>query len=113
MHELGIGIVSGLVAGLLTALVIIIIREYWIKVILPWYENRIYKDARIEGRWIATYGDIKNKEIIDLQRTGHTVAGRITVTEGLDQGKVYDLKGTFNNLILSGLYVPTDARSLD
>jgi hypothetical protein len=45
--SLGSGVISGLVAsGLL-----LFFSSFWSSSIVPWYEERIYKDARIEGKW--------------------------------------------------------------
>jgi len=109
MNEIGIGIVSGLI----TTFLIVVLREVWLKIIEPWYEERVYKDARIEGRWRTKYGSIDNKEIVELQRTGHSISGKITVVGGADQGMVYDISGTFNNLLLTGSYVPVNRSCLD
>lgn len=109
MNEIGIGIVSGLI----TTFLVVVMRELWLKVIQPWYEERVYKDAKIEGRWRTSYGSIDSKEIVELQRTGHSISGKITVVEGADQGTVYDMRGTFNNLLLTGSYVPVNRSYLD
>jgi hypothetical protein len=44
-NSLLIGTLGGLVATFLT----VVLRRYWINIIIPWYEERVYKDAKIEG----------------------------------------------------------------
>ena len=108
MHEFAVGIVSGLV----TALIVLGIRNFYIKVVLPWYEDRIYKDAKIEGMWkgeISSAGD----EVVSLRRVGHRINGNITVTSGPDKGEVYVFYGEFRNLILTLDYQSTREGSLD
>ncbi len=109
------GIVGGLVATFLT----LVIQRMWVSVVLPWHEERIYKDAHFEGRWNAkeTYNDsepnVVAEYIIEFQRQGHKVTGTSTCVNGPDKGKVYLLSGSFNNLILTLTWVPKDKRSLE
>ena len=46
-------IVTGIVAGLLTSVVLYLAQRIWVGTVLPAWENAIYKDTRIEGRWDA------------------------------------------------------------
>jgi hypothetical protein len=109
MEALGVGIVSGLVV----TLIVVVFRGLWIAVIQPWYEERIYRDAKIEGQWKSTYANSDDEELIELKRKGHRVSGVITVTQGTDHGKAYNLDGTFKNLILTASYSAMSQSSLD
>jgi hypothetical protein len=107
--SLGSGVISGLVAsGLL-----LFFSSFWGSSIVPWYEERIYKDARIEGKWrgvitMPTGG--QSRYSIDISRIGHDVSGRIT---GVDSGESYKMKGEFRNMILTLEYESSNPNSID
>jgi len=104
---------SGIIAGLLTTLIVVVFHCLWIRAIQPWYEERIYKDARIEGCWKITYPNIEGEEIAKIERQGHRITGNVTVISGPDQGKMYVFSGTFKNLILTGEYSSANRAALD
>lgn len=100
ISDLIVGIVGGLVATSIT----LFFRLYWLKVILPWLEERVYQDARIEGEWNTEiiYNTGKTDHfIITLHRKSHQVQGEMVSTTS---GKRYLLKGEFRNLILTLTY---------
>jgi hypothetical protein len=97
-----IGVVGGLVATAIT----VFIDKVWKRLIVPWYEERVYQDARIGGVWKAEFhnqGEIE-EERIDITTKGHQVSGTITITKGKNEGKVYLFNGNFRNLILVATY---------
>jgi hypothetical protein len=51
--SLGLTILIGTATGIVSALLVGGAKQYLVKVVIPWYENLIYKDAKIEGRWHA------------------------------------------------------------
>ena len=110
MDELVIGVVSGLVASL----VIFVLHAVYLSAIRPWMEDRVYKDARIEGRWCITYPGMPDvEEQVTLKRTAHKVTGQINSSKGPDAGKIYDIEGTFRNLLLTLTYTSSDRSALD
>ncbi len=106
-------IAIGIIAGLVTTFIVVVIQKFWSNAIEPWYEEKIYKDARIEGVWVGTYPDIDLKEIVTLNRVAHSVTGDVAIVEGPNQGQTYELNGTFKNLILTATYSAKDRQSLD
>jgi len=106
-------VILGIISGLITTFIVIVIQKLWGSVIEPWYEERIYKDAKIEGIWEGVYPDLDLKEIVTLKRNSHHIEGVIAIVEGPDQGKTYEITGTFKNLILSASYSAIDRKSLD
>ena len=42
-------IITGLVSGLVVILFVLVFRSFWNAVIVPWFEDRVYKDVKIEG----------------------------------------------------------------
>jgi len=115
LADMANGIVGGLIATFLT----LVIHRIWLTIIRPWYEERVYHDARFEGTWDATevFSDTTpqqtGKFTIELRRQGHTVSATSTCIDGPDKGTVYKMEGTFNNLILTLTWTPMDKRSLE
>lgn len=54
-----------IISGLLTTFIIIVLRGMWKKIIFPWYENTLYRDALIEGKWISRFVDSDDAEELD------------------------------------------------
>jgi hypothetical protein len=109
-------ILTGVISGLLSTLLTVGFRSWWLSVIEPWYENRVYQDAKIEGKWtVATeYKDVGPEDfVVHLERTGHTVKGRAVCTSGKDKGFAYDIEGTFKNLILRGTWHCIDQNRIE
>lgn len=110
MEAYVVGVISGLVA---TALVFFV-RHIYKLAIVPWIEDRVYKDARIEGRWHITYPDLPDvEEQATLERTAHRVKGQINCIKGPDAGKIYQVEGTFRNLLLTLTYTAADLSAMD
>ena len=100
MSEMMIGVISGLVATFLA----LVISQLWNKIIVPWFEERIYKDAHIEGKWNAKFYFRGNKTedfIFNIRRTSHHITGDMI---GLEDGKKYEIDGEFRNMILTLSY---------
>jgi len=112
VSDLTVGVVAGLVATFLA----LVVRRLWLAIVLPWYEERVYQDAHFEGTWSATesYPDkTKDEYILQLRRHGHRVEGILTCVHRPDDGSVYELAGSFKNLILTATYVSRDRGALD
>lgn len=108
--------IAGLFSGLLVTLLVVVFRSFWENILVPWFEDRVYKDIRIEGTWFSLYpeaNDPKRQEIITLSRQGHTVTGTMTCTNGKDEGESYCLSGSFRNLILPLIYETADRSKTD
>jgi hypothetical protein len=105
----------GITSGLVVTLFVVVFRNLWIAVITPWIEDRVYKDAKIEGKWFGLFPNQANlrQEVISLKRHGHEVSGKLICTEGGDEGEEYILKGSFRNLILTLTYESTNESSTD
>lgn len=115
------GLLIGVMGGIVTALLILLSSVFWKKIILPWFENQIYKDANIEGRWegrvpkLDTPGTnpTKYKEIIVVKREGHQVNGTITCVSGVDEHRTYKFCGSFKNLIMAAIYDTDETDKID
>lgn len=111
MEEIGIGIISGLLASF----IVFVLTYLYINAIRPWFENCVYKDIRIEGSWKIIYQNMKEpaEEYASLERTAHAVRGSITAVKGPDAGKTYSVIGEFKNSILVLSYNAADKSTLD
>ena len=106
----------GIIASLLSVLLSLLFREIWIKILIPWYEERLYKGAEIEGVWhsITEYEDGgKNEVVYKLQRKGHRIWGEFSSISGIDKGKKWSFHGQFKDLVLNIIYESDDPRILD
>jgi len=107
-------LLPGIIAGLLATAIIFIVQVIYAKILRPAVEEFLYKDLRIEGRWLVTYPENEEfTEAVELTRSGHDVSGTITVTGGSDKGRVYLLTGTFKNLIMTSSFSGKDESRLD
>ncbi len=107
-------IVAGLVAASIYALAVFLFQTAWKTHCEPWFENKVYQDAQIEGQWEISYEvGVIRKELVTLKRRAHGVTGEIVGIEGPDIGKTYQLSGIFKNLLLTASYSSTDKKSLD
>jgi hypothetical protein len=51
MLELSYSLIVGVVSGVVTTILVFSFRIVWKKIIMPWYEERLYQGAKIEGVW--------------------------------------------------------------
>jgi hypothetical protein len=78
-------ILIGVVAGLVTTIFVVVFRSIWIKILVPWFENMVYKDAIIEGTWKSSYEDENyGTEIVMINQPSHKVYGTMTTLSGPD-----------------------------
>ena len=107
MQEILLNLFLGIVSGLVGSGMTLFIRSNWEKIIIPWFEERIYKGVHIEGRW---QGEVKYSDtdislfVFDLKRNSHRVFGDMISKES---GKTYKVDGEFRNMILTLTYTAT------
>jgi len=108
-------ITAGLASGFFVSIFVLAFNRFWNAVIIPWFEERVYKDAHIEGKWFSLYtaGMGFRQEVISLKRHGHSVNGKVICIHGPDEGEEYSVKGSFRNLILPLVYENTNKASAD
>ena len=109
-------LISGLISGLVTTLLVVVFRSIWISVITPWFEERVYKDVRIEGKWFTVYpnwGATTREEVVNLDRKGHAVNGDIVCISESDKGEKYMVSGSFRNMILTCTYESNEKTKSD
>ncbi len=108
-------IIAGLVSGVLATLLVFIFNSVWKAQIIPWFEERVYKDVAIEGNWFSIYPNAmdKRQEVISLERHGHAITGTILCAFGSDTGEQYQVAGSFRNMLLPLTYESTDSTKTD
>lgn len=109
------GIISGLLSGLIVTAFVVLFRSLWHKIVVPWFEELVYKDATIEGKWFSFYPATQEmrQETITLKRHGHTVSGTIICAFGPDEGQSYSVRGSFRNMTLPLIYESDDRSRTD
>ncbi len=114
-HGTPVNMITGIVSGLLVTLLVVVFRAAWRQIVIPWFEERVYKDAHIEGNWFSLYPapEDPRQETITLKRHGHAVTGVITCISGADKGEVYTVTGSFRNMILPLVYESSDTQKTD
>jgi len=116
MNSFSISLIAGVVAALITTLFLWSGRILWKSHLKPWYEDLLYRDARIDGRWEASMnGSLGDdyKEEISLEQTGHSVKGSIICIAGPNKGRKYEFEGSIRNSILSATYSTIERTALD
>ncbi len=115
MASISSNLLIGIIGGVIASMIVVIIRSFWLRIFIPWFEERVYKDAKIEGTWHAIFTETEDlrEEIVTLERIGHKISGSISCISGYDKGKNYNIKGTFKNLLLTLSYNSSDRVSLD
>jgi len=108
-------LVAGLISGLVVTLLVLVFRNFWNSVIVQWFEERVYKDVRIEGKWFGYYPSSTDhrQDAIVLKRHGHTIQGKMICTNGGDEGDEYSVCGSFRNMLLPLVYESTDKAATD
>jgi hypothetical protein len=113
IQELGVNVLIGIISGLTATAIALFIRNYWDKIIVPWHEERIYKDAKVEGAWYGkiTYDDgEKENFVFNIQRKSHKIFGEMV---SKDDGKIYDFIGEFRNMIMTISYFSKSPQEID
>lgn len=108
-------IIAGLISGVTVTIFVVFFTYIWKAIIVPWFEDRVYKDVRIEGMWYSVYPEdfSLRQEVINLKRHGHHMEGTITCLSETDKGKEYKVFGSFRNLILPLIYESSEASKTD
>lgn len=116
MNVFASSVLAGVVSGVFVSIAALLFRVYWLKVLQPWYEDRVYQDTKIEGPWTTTINfpdGTTNTHRINLERVGHSISGSVICTSGYSEGQTYGFSGTFKNLLLTADYQVTNSRNLE
>ena len=105
----------GIIGGIGATALIFVITKLWKEVFVPWYENLIYKDISINGKWEGALkiDTDKYQEKIIIKQSAFQVNGTITEVNGTKPGKIFTFNGIIKNLNLVCTYESQDKTSLD
>lgn len=105
-------VIVSVCSGIGVSFLLFLLNQFWKNTISPWYENKIYKDLCIEGKWFCLSFEYR-QDIINLERKGHNIDGTMTCLNGLEKGEEYLISGSFKNLVLTLLYETKDKTKAD
>jgi len=94
-------IVLGVISGVLTAAFIFLLKEFWVKILMPWYQSFKYQGADISGSWYAEYSSedsIKTTYSVTLNQSAHKITGSMQFTFVSPERKFnidYNLSGEY------------------
>ncbi|MBW3698352.1 hypothetical protein EK599_22000 [Vibrio sp. T187] len=95
-------ITIGVFVGVLTALLLSLIKQFWVNVVVPFWQKMRYQGADVSGSWVAEYKDDDNgaetKMSLVLQQNAHSISGSMhfssrsgDMVENID----FDIKGSY------------------
>ncbi|WP_345868784.1 hypothetical protein [Shewanella algae] len=123
MLSVTVNIVLGIVTGLLTATILLILKSLFFSSFLPWYRQVMYKGLKIEGSWYSV--SRAQKVLIELNQSCETLTGKATVLlskdgipkemiDGIeiDDIRTFDVKGEVSERFVSLQLKHTDRSRL-
>ena len=113
MLQISQGLMIGVTAGLIATALTIGFKAYWERFIVPWYIERLYKDVDIGGTWFGVfmYHNQEMEEFFcEIRRKGHQIFGEMISKH---DGKTYDFKGEFRDMILTINYESRIRQEID
>lgn len=84
-------IVLGVVAGVLTSLLLAVAGVLVKQVVVPWYRELVYRGVDLEGTWASkasAHGASYDYPLV-LTQSGHELAGTATITKAMTGGTGY------------------------
>ena len=93
-------IVTGVVSGILTTVLLFLLSRLLENIVFPWYRSLVYRGVDISGHWSneITFGNgVTQTAVAEIEQKAHFVHGTVAVTKTKD-GQHYDTK----SLRLSG-----------
>jgi len=112
--QLALSLLSGVLSGIIAAFLVFVVAHYWKKIILPWCEERVYKDVKISGEW-RTHGNEGGQtfeETAKVYQNAHHIWGEIFYQRE-SHLITYEFEGEFRNLILTARYSVKAQHDLD
>ncbi len=97
-------VAAGLIAGLFSSIIVLIVAKWWQKIFIPWLENRLYKGTRISGVWKTKMiiGSKESFEQATLTQYGHRIRGTINYPKDtLGRSHTYSVEGEFQDRTLT------------
>lgn len=103
----------GVIAGIITYIVIEIAIKIFRNMVIPWYQTRIYKGHNIQGEWYGHSATVdgtgeynsspESESTISVRQQGNKIRGELLLTmqpNGEKCRKLFQLEGSFVDTIL-------------
>ena len=77
-------IICGVIAGVVTSAMFFIIGQLFGKVVIPWYQDLVYKGVDLRGKWIAQKSypsGISYHYSILIEQNAHDLKGSMTISK--------------------------------
>ena len=115
-------LIVGIVSSLIATATFILLSELARRVVLPWYEDRIYRGVRIDGEWIL---DSLDGNHVDCESTtaliskftfaqkAERIAGEYMHTDKESKPDLYQVTGRIRDGYLAVIMEPKSRRSID
>lgn len=115
LYSLLVGIISSIFA---TAL-LVAVAELTRRILLPWYADKIYRGARVEGQWHVSSVEAKSMSgapismDLQLKQRGDVVTG--TYSHRSSDGEItsYEFSGQIRDRYLAAKIVPASEHQVD
>jgi|GEM_PF-3319839 len=111
-----ISLMIGIVSSLVATIVFIVISELIRRVVLPWYEDKVYRGVRIDGKWEAKNDGTKQKATFFLQQKGDQVIGtysHIMPQSAARKIEEYQVTGNVRDTYVNLTFHPTARDQID
>ena len=109
-------IVIGVISGLLTASVLLMLKSLLQNTAIPWYRTLLYKGIKIDGAWYQFSNE--QKVLLELTQQCESLSGKATILdlsqddEHYDNLKTYDIQGYISERFLVLNYTHTDQKRI-
>jgi hypothetical protein len=114
-----LALLIGIFSSLFATAIFVSMSELVRRVVIPWYADKIYRGARIDGRWEAeqvkeyTSKDKPLEMYMDLVQRGDTIHGTYSHKVANGEIDIYNLSGLIRDRYFLATAVPSSNRQLD
>lgn len=118
MENYALSIIIGIVSSLFATAIFIMMSEFIRKVAIPWYEDKIYRGVRIDGKWELLHLGDEDEQVdglsmqLHLKQRGDVVFGTYMHSIG-DTTYTYVLSGKIRDMYFLATAVPESNRQID
>lgn len=116
MRDLTMSILSGVIGGIVTSVMVLAVSRYWKRVVEPWLEDLVYKGVHIDGMWKTEWviNDQAKSELVVVEQRAHKISGTLTYPEDTKgQGHAYRFEGWFFDNVLTAITQEVGKARLD
>ncbi|RTR40152.1 hypothetical protein EKG38_05375 [Shewanella canadensis] len=109
-------IIISVVSGLITASILLMIKNLFVSSFIPWYRHVMYKGTKIDGAWYQ-YANAQ-KTLMELSQECEVITGKATVhslspnNDYFDDLKTYNIKGNISERFITLNLTHTDQQRI-